>query len=43
MIKVGIVGAGGYAGQELVRLITQHPQAEIKCMTARSDAGKSYA
>ncbi|MBE6009013.1 MAG: N-acetyl-gamma-glutamyl-phosphate reductase, partial [Lachnospiraceae bacterium] len=25
------------------RLITQHPQAEIKCMTARSDAGKSYA
>ena len=29
MIKVGIIGATGYAGQELVRLITQHPQAEI--------------
>ncbi len=43
MIKVGIIGAGGYAGQELVRLITQHPEAEIKCMTARSDAGKNYA
>ena len=43
MIKVGIIGAGGYAGQELARLITQHPEAEIKCMTARSDAGKSFS
>ena len=29
MIKVGIVGATGYAGAELVRLITAHPEAEI--------------
>lgn len=42
MIKVGIIGAGGYAGQELARLITQHPDAEITYMTARSDVGKRY-
>ena len=29
MIKVGIIGATGYAGGELVRLLTGHRQAEI--------------
>ena len=29
MIKVGIIGATGYAGNELVRLLLQHPEAEI--------------
>ena len=29
MIKVGIIGATGYAGSELVRLITQHPKGWI--------------
>ncbi len=42
MIKVGIIGVGGYAGQELARLITMHPEAEIAVMSARSDAGKPY-
>ncbi len=42
MIKVGIIGATGYAGQELVRLITQHPQAEIVTLTSHSYAGKDY-
>lgn len=42
MIKVGIAGAGGYAGQELVRILKNHPDVTIECMTARSDAGKRY-
>ncbi len=42
MIKAGIIGATGYAGQELVRLITQHPNAEIVTLTSHSYAGKDY-
>ena len=40
MIKVGIIGATGYAGSELVRLITQHPKAELVTMTSQSYAGQ---
>ena len=29
MIKAGIIGATGYAGQELVRLLLQHKEVEI--------------
>ena len=29
MIRVGIIGSTGYAGQELVRILLQHPDAEI--------------
>ena len=39
MIKVGIVGGTGYAGVELLRLLAQHPQAEITTVTSRSDIG----
>ena len=42
MIKVGIIGATGYAGSELVRIITQHPEAEIKTLTSQSYSGKAY-
>ena len=42
MIKVGIIGATGYAGSELVRIITSHPEAEIKTLTSQSYAGKDY-
>ena len=42
MIKVGIIGATGYAGRELVRLITQHPKAELVTMTSQSYAGQEY-
>lgn len=42
MIKVGIIGATGYAGSELVRLITQHPKAELVTMTSQSYAGQEY-
>ncbi len=40
MIKVGIVGATGYTGIELVRLLYAHPEAEISAITSRSEAGR---
>lgn len=43
MIKVGIIGSTGYAGAELVRLLTGHPQAEIKWYGSRSYIDKSYS
>ena len=39
MITVGIVGATGYTGVELLRLLAPHPQVEIRCVTSRSEAG----
>lgn len=39
MIKVGIVGGTGYTGVELLRLLAQHPQVELKAITSRADAG----
>lgn len=43
MIKVGIIGSTGYAGVELVRLITRHPEAEVVWFGSRSYVGKAYA
>lgn len=42
-IKVGIVGGSGYTGIELLRLLSQHPSAEIVTITSRSDAGTHVA
>ncbi len=39
MIKVGIVGGTGYTGVELLRLLAQHPDVELKVITSRGDAG----
>lgn len=39
MIKVGIVGGTGYTGVELLRLLAQHPQVELRVITSRADAG----
>lgn len=39
MIKVGIVGGTGYTGVELLRLLAGHPQAELRVITSRADAG----
>ena len=39
MIKVGIVGGTGYTGVELLRLLAQHPQAELRAITSRKEAG----
>ncbi len=40
MIKVGIVGGTGYTGAELLRILAQHPQAEVVVLTSRQEAGK---
>ncbi len=39
MLKIGVVGGTGYTGVELLRLIAQHPQAELLCITSRSEKG----
>ena len=38
MIKVGIVGATGYAGVELIRLLLGHPHVAIQRLTSRAEA-----
>ncbi|MBE5959259.1 MAG: N-acetyl-gamma-glutamyl-phosphate reductase [Lachnospiraceae bacterium] len=43
MIKVGIIGSTGYAGAEIVRLITQHKEAEVVWYGSRSYIDKKYA
>lgn len=41
--KVGIVGAAGYAGAELVRLLLAHPDFEVVAITSNADAGHPLA
>lgn len=43
MVKIGIVGGTGYTGVELLRLLAQHPQAEVVAITSRGDAGTAVA
>ncbi len=43
MIRVGIIGATGYAGAELARIISDHPQAEITVITSRQYKGKALS
>ena len=40
MIKAGIVGATGYTGSELLRLLVTHPEVNIHTVTSRSEQGK---
>ena len=39
MIKIGIVGGTGYTGVELLRLLGSHPEADVRAITSRKDAG----
>lgn len=43
MIKVGILGAAGYTGGELIRLLLNHPSAEIVFANSESNAGNKIA
>jgi N-acetyl-gamma-glutamyl-phosphate reductase len=43
MPKVGIVGASGYAGAELLRLVAAHPELELAWATGDRQAGKTIA
>jgi N-acetyl-gamma-glutamyl-phosphate reductase len=42
-IKAGIVGGTGYTGVELLRLLAQHPQVELRAITSRKEAGTPVA
>jgi len=41
--KVAIIGASGYSGEELVRLLLNHPQVELVAVTSRQNAGQTLA
>lgn len=43
MIRVGVVGATGYAGAELVRILSEHPEVEITSLVSRQYAGVDFA
>lgn len=43
IVKTAIVGASGYAGEELVRLLLGHPQADLVAVTSRQYAGQTIA
>src|SRR5437868_13062421 len=42
-IKIAIFGGSGYGGSELLRILLQHPQAEIQFVTANEQAGKAVS
>jgi N-acetyl-gamma-glutamyl-phosphate reductase len=41
--KVAVIGASGYSGEELVRLLLNHPHAELVAVTSRPNAGQTLA
>ena len=41
--KVAIIGASGYSGEELVRLLLTHPHVELAAVTSRQNAGQTLA
>lgn len=42
-VSVGIIGASGYGGVQLVRLLSEHPQVELAYLGGHSSAGKPYS
>ena len=43
MLKVGIIGASGYTGAELARILCNHPEVQITAATSRQYAGRPLA
>lgn len=43
MDKIAVVGASGYTGVELVRLLANHPDVCLTCLTSRQHAGKKFS
>ena len=39
-VRVAVFGAAGYAGEELLRILLRHPNAEITAVTSRKNAGE---
>ncbi len=42
-VNVAVIGASGYSGEELVRLLLRHPQVELAAVTSRQYAGQTVA
>src|ERR1700742_2941217 len=42
-LRIGILGASGYTGAELLRLLARHPGVELRLLTADRQAGKPLA
>jgi len=42
-MDIGIIGGSGYTGGELMRLLSQHPEAKIKAVTSRSRKGQKVS
>ncbi|MDR1532886.1 MAG: N-acetyl-gamma-glutamyl-phosphate reductase [Clostridiales bacterium] len=42
MIKAGVIGATGYAGSEILRILSGHPHVRVTAITSRSHAGEEY-
>lgn len=43
MIRIGIAGATGYTGYELIRILERHPEVEIAWLTSERNAGRPYS
>jgi len=43
MKSVGIVGGAGYVGGELIRILLQHPEVQVKYISSRSQAGRAVS
>ncbi|MCF8481556.1 MAG: N-acetyl-gamma-glutamyl-phosphate reductase [Rhodospirillum sp.] len=43
LVNVAILGASGYTGAELVRLLSRHPRVALKALTANRKAGQTFA
>ena len=41
-IKAAVVGSTGYAGEELVRILSNHKNVELKFLTSRSYKGQNF-
>ena len=42
MIKIGIIGGSGYTGRELIRILYNHPNADIVAVTSRKTLQNNY-
>ncbi|MDI6401279.1 N-acetyl-gamma-glutamyl-phosphate reductase [Balneolaceae bacterium ANBcel3] len=43
LIKAGVIGATGYTGSEIVRILSQHPHVQISLITSESRAGEKFS
>src|SRR5512141_1446243 len=42
MIKIGILGATGYTGLELLKILARHPEAQVAWLTSENSAGQAF-